>query len=67
MKEADFSDMFKNASKSVCTPNVVVSPDTSYPTPSTSSAVMTPKNTEQDPHDPKPADAGDIHMEYYSG
>jgi len=58
--------MSEKASKSVCTSNVVVSPDTSSPTPSTPSAVMTPKITEQDPHDPKPANEGDIHMEYSS-
>jgi len=36
------------------------------PTPSTSSAMKTPDNTEADPDDPEPADAGDIQMEYSS-
>jgi hypothetical protein len=36
MKQADLRDMFKKASKSVCTTMVVVSPDTLFPTPSTS-------------------------------
>jgi len=33
--------------------------------PSTSSAVKTPENTEEDPDDPEPADGG-IQMEYSS-
>ena len=66
MKEAGLSDMFKNASKSVYTATVAVFPDPSPPTPSTSSAMITPENTEQDPDDPKPADDGDIHKEHPS-
>jgi hypothetical protein len=54
--------MFKNASKRVSTSNVVASPDLLSLIPSTSSAMMTPENTEQDPDDPKPADEGDIQM-----
>jgi hypothetical protein len=45
----------------------VVSPDHLSPTPSTlstSSAVNTPENIEEDPDSPKPADEGDIQMEY---
>jgi hypothetical protein len=35
-------------------------------TPSISSAVKTPENTEEEPDDPEPADDGDIRMEYSS-
>jgi hypothetical protein len=52
-------EMFKKASKSVCTLGIVVSPDPLFPTPSTSSAVK----TEEDPVDPEPADKGDIEMD----
>jgi len=41
----------------------VVSPDPLSPTPSTSSTMKTPKNTEEGPNDPEPADEGDIQME----
>ena len=58
--------MSKRASKSVYTSNVVVSPEPSSPTPSTSSAMQIQDKTEQDPDDPTPADEGDIHMEYSS-
>jgi hypothetical protein len=44
----------------------VVSPDPlSSSTPSTSSALKTPENTEGDPDDCEPVD-GDIQMEYFS-
>jgi hypothetical protein len=33
---------------------------------STFSAKKTPENTEVEAHDPKPADGGDIQMEYFS-
>jgi hypothetical protein len=58
IKQGNHSDMFKKASKSVCTPTTMVSPDNLSPTPSTSStssAVNTPENTEEDPDSPKPA------------
>jgi hypothetical protein len=58
MKQADFSNMFKNASKTVCTSNAVASPDPLSPTSSTSSAIKTPEHTKQDPDNP-PADKGD--------
>jgi len=58
--------MFKNASKSVYTSTVAVFPDTLSLTPSTSSAMMPPEDTEQDPDDPTPAHEGDIHTEYSS-
>jgi len=35
-------------------------------TPSTSSALKTSENTEQDPDDPKPAYEGDIQKQYSS-
>jgi hypothetical protein len=38
----------------------VVSPDTTTPNPSTSSAIKTSKNREEDHDDPTPADEGDI-------
>jgi hypothetical protein len=44
----------------------VVSPDPLSPTPSTSSAVKTPKNTEENPDDPELADEGNIQMEIYN-
>jgi hypothetical protein len=47
--------MFRQASKSVYTSNIV-SPDPFPPTPSTSSALKTPENTEEDPEDAEPAD-----------
>jgi len=59
--------MFKKASKSVCTSTTVVSPDLLSPTTSTSStslAVNTPENTEEDCDSPKPANEGDTQMEY---
>jgi hypothetical protein len=60
MKKADLSNMFKNASKSVCISIVAVFPDTVSLTPSTSSVMMTPENTEQDADDSAPADKGNI-------
>jgi hypothetical protein len=58
--------MFTQASNNVCTSTVVVSPDPLSPTPSsTSSAMKTPENTEEDPDDPEPEDGG-IQMEYFS-
>ena len=55
--------MLKNLSRSVCTSNVVIYPDPLSATPWTSSTVKTPKNKEEDPNDPEPADEGDIQME----
>ena len=56
----------QTASKSVCTSTVVVSHDLLSPTPSTSSAVKSPENTEEYSDDPEPATADDIQMEYSS-
>jgi hypothetical protein len=36
------------------------------PTPSTSSAVKAPENTEKDHDDPEPAGEGVVQMEYFS-
>jgi hypothetical protein len=41
----------------------MLTPDTCSPNPSTSSAVETPDNKEEDSDDSEPAD-GDIQMEY---
>jgi hypothetical protein len=49
----------------VCTSTVVVSPEPLPLTPSTSSAMKTPENKEEDPDDPEPAD-GHIQMEHSS-
>jgi hypothetical protein len=62
MKQADLTDNFTNASKSVSTST----PDPLSPTPSTFSAVKTPESTEEESDDPEPADDGDIPMEYAS-
>jgi hypothetical protein len=60
MTHTDLRDMFTNASKSVYTSTAVVFPNPLSLTPSTSSAVKTPENTEEDHNDPEPADEGDI-------
>jgi hypothetical protein len=51
--------MFEKVSKSVFTSTVVVSPDRLPPTPSTSSVIKTPENTDEDCDDPESADEGD--------
>lgn len=55
--------MFKKATKSGCTLTVVLSPDPLSVTASTSAAIKTPVDTEEDPDDPEPADEEDIKME----
>jgi hypothetical protein len=62
LKLTDIRDEFKKASKIVQMSPVVVCPDRLSPSPSTSSAMRTPKNTEEDPDDLKPADKGDIQI-----
>jgi hypothetical protein len=57
--------MSKKTSKSVCASILMVSADLLYPTPSTSSAMKTPENAEDDPDAPEQA-GGDIQMEYSS-
>ena len=54
--------MFMKCLKSVCTSNVVSS-DPLSPTPSTSLALKTPENIEEDANDPEPAGTGDIQVE----
>jgi len=66
MKLADIMNMCIKVSKSACTSTLVVPTNLSSPTPSTSLAIKTPKNTQQDPDDPEPADEGDIQVEYSS-
>jgi hypothetical protein len=46
--------------------SIVVSPDPLCPALSTSSAMKTPENTEEDLGDPEQAVEGDIKMEYSS-
>jgi hypothetical protein len=56
INETDLGGMLKKASKSVCTSNIVLSPDPVSPTPSTSSTMKTPENTDKDSSDTEPAD-----------
>jgi hypothetical protein len=53
----------KRPPKKFCTSPLVLTPDPSSPNPSTSSAVETSDNKEEDSDDPEPAD-GDIQTEY---
>jgi hypothetical protein len=66
MKQADIRGMFKNAWKGACASTVAISPDPLSPTPSTSSAMKTPENSEENPDYPEPVSEGDIQMEYSS-
>jgi hypothetical protein len=58
MTQEDIKDIFKMASTSVYTSTTVLSPDTLLPTPSTSSGMKTPENTQEDSHDRQLADEG---------
>jgi hypothetical protein len=58
--------MFQKAFKGACTSTVLLSPDPLSPTPSTSSTMKTPDNTEDDTEGPEPAEEGQIQMEYFS-
>jgi hypothetical protein len=60
MKQADLTDMFNKASRSVCTSSVVVFYDLLSPTPLTLKNMKTPENTEVDFDDHEPTDEGDI-------
>jgi len=60
VKQAYLKSMSKKESKRVYTSTIVVSHDPLSPS-STSSAVKTPENAEEDPNDPEPADR-DIQM-----
>jgi hypothetical protein len=66
MKQADLRDMFRKASQSDCKSTDVVSPDPLSPASSTSSAVKTAENAEEEPDDTGPADEGDIQMGHSS-
>jgi hypothetical protein len=66
MKPEVLREISKKASKNVCPATTVVPPDPLFPTPTTSSAMKTPENTEKDLDDPEPAYKGDIQMEYSS-
>jgi len=50
----------------ICTSTLVVPPDFSYSDPSTSLAMRTRENTDNDPEDLEPADGGDTQIEYSS-
>jgi hypothetical protein len=63
MKHADLRDMFKKASSSVCSSNILVSHNSLSFTPLTSLALKTPENTEENLDETKSADEGDIQME----
>jgi hypothetical protein len=66
MEWAVVREMIKKAPKSVCTSTVVVSPNHLSPMPSTSAAIKTPGNTEDEPDDSEPAHERDNRMEYNS-
>lgn len=53
-KQAYLFDMFSKATKNVCTLTILVSSDPLSLTSAESSALKTPKNTEEDPNDPDP-------------
>jgi len=63
VKQTDLKDMFKKASRSVCSSTTVVSHNSLSLIPLTSSALKTPENTEENPDEPKSEDEGDIQME----
>jgi hypothetical protein len=65
MKQANLSNIFKDASKSVSTSTIVASPDPLSPNQSTCLALKTPENTKEDPGDPQAAGEEHIQM-YYS-
>ena len=52
MKHADLRNMFRKTSKSVWKSTVVVPPDPLFLTPSASSAVKIPENTEEERRNP---------------
>jgi hypothetical protein len=59
-------DMIKNAARSACRSNVVLSPDHLYPSTSTSSATTDYRKHKRGSLHHNPADKGDIQMEYSS-
>jgi len=66
MKQADLRNLSKKTSKSVCTSILMVSADLLYPTPSTSSAMKTPDDAEEDPDAPEQADGFIVQPKYGS-
>jgi hypothetical protein len=60
MKQAGLRDMVEKVSESVFTPPVEVSPNPLSPSPSTSSALKLPQNTEKSPNDREPTHEEDI-------
>jgi hypothetical protein len=56
VKQSYLRDIFKEATKRVCTSTTVASPDPLSPTSSSSSAVKAPESMEEYPDDPEPAD-----------
>jgi hypothetical protein len=60
MKQAYLTDMFRKASKRVCTSTIIVSPVSC----SNCFSYEDPENTKEDPDNPKQADEGDIQTEY---
>jgi hypothetical protein len=66
MEQAHFRDIFKNASMNVCISTVGVFSDPLCPSPSSSSSVKIPANTEEGPDDPEPVDEADIQMKHSS-
>ena len=63
MEQVNLRDVFKKASKCVCTSAVVVSHDPLSHTPSTS-AVKSAANLKEDLDDCEPTDGGRIQVEY---
>jgi len=62
VKQAYLTDMFRKASKRVCTSTIIVPhPPVSY---STCFSYEDPENTKEDPGNPKQAVEGDIQIEY---
>ena len=66
LKQTGLRDMFRKASKSVCTWTGLVPPDAFSPTSSASSAVNIPEDNEQDFDDPESTNKCNIWMEYPS-
>lgn len=63
MEQVDRKDVFRKASKCVCTSAVVESHDSLFHTPSTSS-MKSAANIEEDFDDREPTDGGGIQVEY---
>jgi hypothetical protein len=66
MKQTYHRDMFRKATKGICTSTLVALPDHLSPAPPIFLDMKTPENTEEESHDPQPAYGGDIQMKYSS-